>query len=187
MVMMRWGDENRVFLDNQEILDGVKLGLEWCLKGINRNSIPRSPWGGKKQLTMEQRKILAYCSNIIGACGEIALSKFLDYPWKPKVDVFQTVIDVGMIECRTRTEDWHDLIIRPNDKNDRPYALVIGGFTSFRIVGWIFGENGKQQKWWKNPDGGEYAFFVPQNELQKDFSRWQNPESKSRFLDRKLD
>ena len=78
------------------------------------------------------------------------------------------LIDVGwLVEVRTRTEPWHDLILRPPDRADLPYILAICyGLRRVDLVGWTMGSEGKRPEFWKQPNNRPPAYFVPQKHLQ---------------------
>lgn len=101
--------------------------------------------------------------------GEMATAKYLNLFWSGTVGLYGSV-DVGGesgVETRTRRKHWHQLILHPDDKDDRPHVLVSAhNPPTFQLVGWIYGGDGKLQKFWSDPAGGRPAFFVPQEELR---------------------
>lgn len=101
--------------------------------------------------------------HIEGCLGEMALSKFLGvyYTGKGKF----RAPDVGIVDVRTRSRHSYDLILHPKDPDDRIFYLVTGVNGSYKIQGWIMGEDGKQKEYWSDPAGGRPAFFVPQSKL----------------------
>jgi hypothetical protein len=104
--------------------------------------------------------------HIEGAGGECAVAKALKLYWSGSVDTFKREGDVGDLEVRTRSEDWHELLIRPDDPS-AIYVLVVGKIPHFRLVGWIHSSVAKQRNDWLKPHGGRPpAYFVPQSELR---------------------
>ena len=105
--------------------------------------------------------------HIEGAAGEIAVAKFLNRHWSCSVNTFRSEPDVSTYEVRTRSEDWHDLIIRPDDKDESPYILVTGQAPYFTVQGWLYAREGKVPDFWKAPGGRPPAWFVPQGILRE--------------------
>lgn len=157
-----------ITLNQQEISEAMLNGIDWVVRCILRGSKPRSAF----KTPVEQ-----VYKNIIGAIGQRALNEYLGIPWKPMVDVYTRIPDVGKMEARTRTENHYALLVRPDDSDDRPYALIIGLIYRFKVVGWMYGRDCKQERWLCRHGGGEPAYFVPQIELNPDFSRWKNGRS----------
>jgi hypothetical protein len=102
-----------------------------------------------------------------GCRGELACCKALNLHWSGAEGIQFGAIDVGgTIEVRTRSEAWHDLILRPKDREDLPYVLAIAhGLRRIDLVGWILGSDGKQPAHWDKPNGRPPAFFVKQRYL----------------------
>jgi hypothetical protein len=101
--------------------------------------------------------------HIEGCMGEFAAAKALNcFPYG--LTLFRGS-DLGSIEVRTRSEDWHDLILHPEDKDGAKYLLVCGLNGLYSVKGFIHGRDGKREEYWKDPAGGRAAFFVPQAEL----------------------
>jgi len=100
----------------------------------------------------------------VGALGELIFSKVFDFEWSRSVDTFKSEPDVDKYEVRTRTEHWHDLIVRKDDSDESPFALVTGDWRKdleYRVHGWILGGDAKEDKWLKGYGGREPAWFVP--------------------------
>jgi len=105
-------------------------------------------------------------AHIEGACGEIAVAKFLGLYWGGSVNTFKTGGDVSGLEVRTRSESHYDLIIRDNDPPDSIYILVIGQCPTYQVVGWVRGREGKRAEYRKTHGGRPGAYFVPQSALR---------------------
>lgn len=104
--------------------------------------------------------------HIEGAAGEMAVAKALNLYWGGSVNTFKSLGDIGsQLEVRTRSKDYYELIIRPNDKDDSRYVLVTGRAPNYNVVGWIKGKDAKQEKWSKTHGNRPAAFFVPHKEL----------------------
>lgn len=100
-----------------------------------------------------------------GACGEMALAKYLGVFWDGNMGNFKAA-DVGALQVRTTQRAAGSLILHPGDKDEDVFILVLShNLPSFLLRGWIYGHEGKVQKWWRDGTEGRPAFFVPQSAL----------------------
>jgi hypothetical protein len=83
----------------------------------------------------------------------------------PKLNGFKAP-DVEHLHVRQTAHRDGSLIIRPGDP-DGIYVLVTGQCPTFTIVGWIHSSDAKQPHYWRSPDGGPGAWFVPQRKLSR--------------------
>jgi hypothetical protein len=106
--------------------------------------------------------------DIISTRGEMAVAKGLNLYWSGSVGDYGAVDVGGLVEVRTRTKDWHSLIIHPNDKDWAPYVLVDASDPPrMRLVGWVLGVDGKSDKFWSDPSKkNRPAYFIEQSELR---------------------
>ena len=113
--------------------------------------------------------------HIEGACGEMAGSKWCGYYWPGTVGTFGYGGDAGIPssdpgpQFRTRSRDYYDLIVRPNDRDEDWFILVVGRRPSYHIVGWLYGKEAKQERWVKKYGGRPPAYFIPQANLRSPF------------------
>ena len=107
-------------------------------------------------------------SEIDGACGEMAVAKWLGMYWTGTIGETDKP-DVGPYEVRTNgSRKYTDTILRPGKVHkDRAYISVLAFLPDFEIIGWIMGADATQQQWFRNgtPDRPK-AWFVPQTSLQ---------------------
>lgn len=104
---------------------------------------------------------------VIGACAEMVVAKYLGKFWSPSVNTFHKVPDIEPnIEVRGTAEPDNSLIVRDNDADDRWYILVIGKPPTMTVMGCIQGAEAKQDRWLRNPNGHRRAWFVPQSALR---------------------
>jgi len=110
----------------------------------------------------------AWEEHIEGACGECAFSQAVDKHWDGSINRFGSEGgDVGdRYQVRTRSKDYYDLIVRPNDADDKPYVLVTGRNGKYQVHGWIYGRDAKQERWLKEHGGRVGAYFVPKEDLK---------------------
>lgn len=105
--------------------------------------------------------------HIEGACGEVAAARALQRFWGGDTNTFKKP-DLGTkIQVRTRSGigPRTDLIVRSNDSDDDAFVLVIGQAPNFEVVGWIYGDDAKKERWAHEHGGRELAYFVPREEL----------------------
>jgi hypothetical protein len=104
-----------------------------------------------------------FCTSIEGIAAEIAVAKALGMRCCPKTGSFK-VPDVGELHIRQTAHRGGSLIIRPGDP-DGVYVLAVGHIPTFWIVGWVHSHEVKQPQYWRAPNGGPGAWFVPQSRL----------------------
>src|SRR5262249_41198338 len=101
--------------------------------------------------------------DILAALSEMAAAKALGIYWAdaPEPDVDG---DVGPYFVRHTERPDGCLILHPADHDDRVYILVVGSPPSFRVVGWLWGREGKLQSYWRS-DLARPCFMAPQEQL----------------------
>jgi len=100
-----------------------------------------------------------------GALAETAFAKEAKIPYTGDINTFKNP-DVGFTQQKGTTVEWGSLIVRPNDKGEDAYVLVILlPNNKFRIVGWLRGKDARRDEWIKNPDNRGAAHFVHQRDL----------------------
>lgn len=104
----------------------------------------------------------------LGASGEVAAARALGLTYTPRLLAAGRKGDVHGVEVRTRSQEWHDLIVHPADADERPFVLVVlvDPWRVWRVVGWLPGAEAKRERWWRDPAGGRPAYFVPQRHLR---------------------
>jgi hypothetical protein len=115
--------------------------------------------------------------DLIAARGEMAVAKALNLYWSGTVGDYGAIDVGGCVEVRSRTKDWHALILHPEDQDDLPFVLAdVSAPPNIRLVGWLYGKEGKSDRFWSDPSGkNRPAFFIeqkhlhPMNELIKKF------------------
>jgi hypothetical protein len=106
--------------------------------------------------------------NIIGACGEAAVAKYLGVYWDGAIGDFSAK-DVGAIQTRANGRENGDLILHHSDNNEDVFILIIAArLPTVNLAGWILGGEGKRLRFWREASPsrpGRPAFFVPQAAL----------------------
>lgn len=150
-------DEMRVSLTYPQVMTGSMVGLMRELKARQRNS---RPTGGARSDKAE-----GWTANIEGALAEMAVAQALGLNWSCSVDTFKSEPDVGKYEVRMRTQHQWELIVRPDDYEDRIYIHVTGVAPDFWIRGWMYGREAKRDEWLQSHGGREPAWFAPNKAL----------------------
>lgn len=102
--------------------------------------------------------------DIEGACGELALAKYLGVYWRSTVGRLD-LPDVGRFQVRTSRRDNASLLLRPKDEDEQIFVLVTGYSPTYILRGWILAKNGKLEQYLRDPKTRGPAFFVPQGAL----------------------
>lgn len=121
--------------------------------------------------------------HIEGACGEVAVAKALNVFYDGSVNTFKTGGDIGgltltedsqsktiSLQVRTRSKDYYDLLIRPNDRDEDIFVLVTGVRPKYSIHGWVQAADVKREEFLNDYGGRPPAYFVPKTELKPLFS-----------------
>lgn len=146
-----------VSLDVQEIREAAHVGVERQIENLHRTpayGTKRSPWG----------------LHVEGALGEKAVAKYLGRYWTAVVSNPWTEIDgdVGS-RVQVRTTNYGDtkLWVRPADKDGDAFVLVRGPAPKFRLLGWCYGYEAKDEKYRAALDPNRpTAFYVPNRDLR---------------------
>jgi hypothetical protein len=106
-------------------------------------------------------------AHIEGALAEMAAAKALNLYWDAPVNTFNAPDrgDVGPYEVRRRSQQDHDVLIRPRDADDKIHIAVFGSAPRFRVAGWCYGREAKQPEWSQTHGGRDPAWFMPQARL----------------------
>lgn len=147
----------RVSLEWPEQLHAAQVGSMRRISAINRN---------RPQPLGEPEKIAAWDKDIESSGAEAAVAKLLGLYWYA-VDADPQSIDgdVSGVEVRHTHRPDGRLILHDKDDGDRPFVLVRGVMPAYDVVGWIFGRDGKKQKYLFKGDG-RAAYFVPAADLR---------------------
>ena len=160
-------DITYITLTDEERKEAIKWGKARRLTNLKGELKDRSHSGkhmGKSWL-----------ENDVIACGaEIAAARFLGKKFTGTVNTFNDAdVDDGW---QVRSTDHKDgcLVIRPwkdkGSKLDDKFILVIYlGKRNYRIAGWLPGTDCLKKEYFRAPNGGRKAYFVPQSVLRKDY------------------
>lgn len=100
--------------------------------------------------------------HVEGTCGEMAAAKLLGIYWQPIVGDHDAD-DVGPYQVRTNTtRKTANTLLRPIDKPDRVFISVLSRAPEFEVIGWLWGAEGKQQRYLHGGDPDyDPIFLVP--------------------------
>jgi hypothetical protein len=107
--------------------------------------------------------------HVEGACGELAVARFLGRYWDGSNGTYRSRPDVGRVEVRTRSSHSYDLIVREDDSPDTAYVLVTGSCPRYWVRGWIRARDARRDEWLQTHGGRPPAWFVPASALSR---RW---------------
>lgn len=103
--------------------------------------------------------LAAWGYDIEGAAGEYATAKALHLFWSGAGSV--GAMDVDGLQVRTGFKN-QALVIRPNNADADRFVFVTGSIPQFTIHGWLYGYEGKQPKYLRDPGGYKKpAYFIP--------------------------
>lgn len=102
-----------------------------------------------------------------GVLGEIACCKWLGVYW-PDFGLTPGTVDCGVCEVRAVDRPSKRLTLHDSDKANLPHVLaIISGPALVTLRGWIMGRDGKNGKYWSDPQGTKrFAYFVANEDLR---------------------
>lgn len=126
----------------------------------NARELDREPGEGPPHIFPEM--------DVRGAHCEFAASIMLNLYWRPTIGEIKGRDVGGLVEVRSTVLEMGRLIVKPKDvvkSADVPFALVVADMDAlkFRFGGWMFARDAKA--WPLNPDFGDPAHYVDQDEL----------------------
>lgn len=147
-------NENTITLAWHEYAMAAEIGKLRQLASIRRSSKDNHGFAG-----------LGWSEHIEGACGELAVCKYLGVYWDGGIDTFKGA-DLGFgIQVRTRSKHYYELIFRNDDSDDDIYVLVTGQCPTYTVRGFIQGSDARKKEYLREHGGRPEAFFVPHGAL----------------------
>lgn len=145
---------SKITLEWFELKFASTVGIERRMESIRSKRIPMFPYSPSEYWTRD----------IEGACGEMALAKFLGVFWNGSVNTFKLGGDVGKIQVRTSSKESAELFVYESAKDDDIYVHIIGSAPTYDIRGFISAREAKSKEFWR-ADSRKPAFFVPKENL----------------------
>ena len=117
--------------------------------------------------TMDRNRMEILHHSVVGAIGEIAFAKWANRFFVPSCNTFHNIPDCFEdVEVRCSDKNLF-LITRDDDAPDRRYVKVMTNGNSALVVGWLFGHEAKQDKWFKSSEGKRDCWMTPHSELKQ--------------------
>lgn len=143
-----------ISLSESEAQVAAEVGAKRHIFSIYRNKKPNN--GAAQSFNL----------HIDGALSEMAVAKALKIYFTVEHE-FSGIKDFETFEVRSTTYLNGCLYCLKKDLEDRRYVLVINQFPIFKLVGWSYGKEIKQEKYWKDKSGvGRWAYWMPQSDLR---------------------
>jgi hypothetical protein len=102
----------------------------------------------------------------VGARGELAVAKAMNWYYDGSVNTFKNGYDVYKVQVRTRKEKHYDLLVRSDDRDEDVFVLVIPqNDREFIIHGWQVAKKCKQKEFESKNNSRPVAYFYPQKLL----------------------
>lgn len=139
-----------VQLSNLEMMIAAHVGATRSVASLNYNKEKQSD---KSQFVID----------VDGAAAEMAVAKHFNIYWVPTVNAGKAA-DVMHYQVRQTQHDNGRLLVREKDKKEEKYILVTGVMNTFRIRGWMWLSEAKQEKYYEHKSGLP-AWWVPQSDL----------------------
>jgi len=150
-----------VTLGTKDAAYGAERGAKRQSRSEDQGRINRN---GAHTLSREQQLAI----HILGAQGECAAVRLMGIDgWRATVDAKKTAPDIQPDwQVRTRAKHSYDLLVRADDLDDHRFIHVTGIGPDFRIHGWMFGRDAKQEQWLTDRGGrGAPCYWVPTENL----------------------
>lgn len=105
--------------------------------------------------------------DITSSLSELAVSKATGQYWYAHVGSSDVELpgDVGSLQVRSTSYATGCLVLHKADDDDAKFILVIANAPRFKIAGWTFGRDGKQESYWKS-EWERPCYLVPQDQLK---------------------
>jgi hypothetical protein len=147
-------------LDQGEAFTAAVAGLQRQFRAIQRKANNLPSYEMKDE----------FVTHIHGAIAEATVAKALGmYCNMSSPD--RGIADVGAnVEVRSSTNLKAKMPIRLKDKDDAKFYFVVGIYPNTKIIGWMYGKDCKQDRYWvdTDKDGNKLAYpywAVPQSDL----------------------
>lgn len=147
-------------LEHGEAFNAAIAGLQRQFRAIQRNAKDN-----QGDITRDE-----FSTNIHGAIAEATVAKALGL-YCNLASADRALADVGAnIEVRSSPNPKAKMPIRKKDRDDAKYYFVVGSYPDTKIVGWKYGRDCKQERYWVatdkqgNPLDRPY-WAVPQSDL----------------------
>lgn len=147
-------------LDWAELSTVAQLGMLRNIKGLSKGYPDRAGFDSSGGA--------GWGIHIEGAAGEYVVSKALGVAHEPGITNFREGADLaGFIDVKTTARRENGLILTPRSIPELAYVLVVGSSPEFTIMGWAWGSDVKQSKYYRTIKAGRpKAFSMPIEDLR---------------------
>lgn len=145
-----------VTLTPQEVFLAAQTGLFRQISNLKNKRVHAHGFSGT-----------GWSEHITGAIGELVVARALGSYWNGNLEDFSAgdVNNKIRIEVRTTNREKGRLICYEKDHDEAAFVLVTGEYREYKIKGWVWGHEAKNQKYWDDPGTGRPNYFVPQEKL----------------------
>jgi hypothetical protein len=128
-------------------------GVQRALDGIRRN----------RQARYGCEAGAGFDLNIIGCAGELALAKCLDRFWNGAFGSLSAADVARQYQVRASAYNGPNagLILHPGDNDQQAFVKVLVRLPQVTLIGWLFGRDGKQDRFWTELQAGRPCYLVP--------------------------
>jgi hypothetical protein len=103
----------------------------------------------------------------IGALGELAVCFYFGVEFKTEIGNFNDLDVANAYEVRTGWRKDSHLAMFPEDFDNVPFIHVRGSLDKFGIMGWLWGKEAKQQRWWRDKwRNGRTNYYIHEDNLR---------------------
>lgn len=139
-----------------EVLSGAFTGVARRIESIRR--------GYKNSKGFDREDV--WDIDINGACAEMAAAKCMNRYWNASINNFKNG-DVGPYQIRLARGETPYLLFRRNDDRNAVFILVNGVAPTFKVLGWMTGSEGMQEKNLRSFGGRPSVYAVSPDKLHK--------------------
>lgn len=105
---------------------------------------------------------------IESAAAELAVARWRNRYWWGACFRRKTAgSDAGSAQVRWTQHDTGHLILYEEDAASNVYVFVVGRTPTMKIVGWIYGHEARQQRYWRSTGVKCPSWWVPQSDLRQ--------------------
>ena len=129
-------------LEPGEAFNAAIAGLQRQFRAIQRNAKDN-----QGDITRDE-----FSTNVHGAIAEATVAKALGM-YCNLASADRSIADVGSnVEVRSSPNPQAKMPIRKKDRDDAKYYFVVGIYPDTKIVGWMYGRDCKQDRYWVATD-----------------------------------
>jgi hypothetical protein len=152
----------QVELTPGELRAAVVIGAERKLFGDRRRLDGRA--SAREEHYVEP---VTWDQEIEAAAAELAVCRWRGRYWLAATNGGKVAGDSGGFQVRWTAHELGHLIVYPEDDRDDPFVLVVGRTPRLYVVGWIYAEHARQERYWRDRGVKCPSWWVPQSALEQ--------------------